>query len=312
MVITFYYGGCMRIAIVDLGSNSFRLLLGQKSKDSRVSEINIWKNEPKRLWTTRLGNRDVSGNLTNESMQCGIDALKEIQKEIAAFQPDKVIGIGTSALREAKNSSLFIEKAIEICPMELHVISGEEEGRLGFMGATQDVLQSGLHYGVLDVGGGSTEVSLGSKEGVYWTTSYLAGAVRFKEISQEGPQHVWEETVRMWDPLPLQGPFGDMIAVGGTATSLAAIHLSLDVYDSKRIQGHRLTREAIEGMILQLRYMSCEERAKVPGLQPERADIIVAGAEIITSFMDTHEIGSIVVSDTDGMEGAELVYGAHP
>ena len=186
--------------------------------------------------------------------------------------------------------------------MEYRVLSGEEEATYGFIGAT--VYENpDFHYATIDVGGGSTEIALGDANHVYFTKSYPAGAVRMQAISREGPQCVWEETVRMWDELPIEGMFGEFIGIGGTATSLAAIDLQMERYDPRRIQGHRMDRGTIEAMILQLRYMSREERLEVKGLQPGRVDIIVPGAEIITSLMDTYQIGSIVVSEADGLEG---------
>ena len=161
----------------------------------------------------------------------------------------------------------------------------------------------------IDVGGGSTEIALGNVQHVYFTKSYPAGAVRMQEMSAEGPQRVWEETVRMWDELPIEGTFGEFIGIGGTVTSLAAIDLQMETYDPKQIQGHRMDRGTIEAMILQLRYMSREERLQVKGLQPGRVDIIVPGAEIITSLMDTYQIGSIVISEADGLEGWQSQYG---
>ena len=130
-----------------------------------------------------------------------------------------------------------------------------------------------------------------------------------QEMSSEGPQRIWEETVRMWDELPIEGTFGEFIGIGGTVTTLAAIDLQMETYDPKLIQGHRMDRGTIEAMILQLRYMSREERLQVKGLQPGRVDIIVPGAEIITSLMDTYQIGSIVISEADGLEGWQSQYG---
>jgi len=96
--------------------------------------------------------------------------------------------------------------------------------------------------------------------------------------------------------------FGDFIGIGGTITTLAAIDLKMTEYDGHKIQGHKLSRECVEGIILQLRYMSRDERLHIPGLQPGRADIIVSGAEILTSFMDAYEVPHVFVSDQDGME----------
>lgn len=291
-----------RIGIVDLGSNSFRVLLG-------TYDGSQWQNEPKQLWTTQLGKRHSNGLLTEEAMERGVQALKEIEEVLTDYGATIRIGLATSAIRESGNGKDFLEKAKQACPMEYRVLSGEEEATYGFIGATV-YEHPDFHYATIDVGGGSTEIALGDANHVYFTKSYPAGAVRMQDISSEGPQRVWEETVRMWDELPIEGTFGEFIGIGGTATSLAAIDLQMERYDPRRIQGHRMDRGTIEAMILQLRYMSREERLEVKGLQLGRVDIIVPGAEIITSLMDTYQIGSIVVSEADGLEGWQAQYGA--
>jgi len=290
----------MKLGIVDLGSNSFRVLLGTYDGSN-------WQNEPKQLWTTRLGQRDAQGLLTEEAMERGLQALEEICAVLDAYGATIRIGLATSAIRESGNGKKFLEQAKQVCPMEYRVLSGEEEATYGFKGAT--VYENpDFHYATIDVGGGSTEIALGDAQHVYFTKSYPAGAVRMQEMSSKGPQCVWEETVHMWDELPITGTFGEFIGIGGTATSLAAIDLQMETYDPKRIQGHRLDRSTIEAMVLQLRYMSREERLQVKGLQPGRVDIIVPGAEIITSLMDTYQIGSIVISEADGLEGWQSQY----
>lgn len=291
-----------RIGIVDLGSNSFRVLLG-------TYDGSQWQNEPKQLWITQLGKRHSNGLLTEGAMERGVQALKEIEEILTDYGATIRIGLATSAIRESGNGKDFLEKAKQVCPMEYRVLSGEEEATYGFIGAT--VYENpDFHYATIDVGGGSTEIALGDANHVYFTKSYPAGAVRMQDISREGPQRVWEETVRMWDELPIEGMFGEFIGIGGTATSLAAIDLQMERYDPRRIQGHRMDRGTIEAMILQLRYMSREERLEVKGLQLGRVDIIVPGAEIITSLMDTYQIGSIVISEADGLEGWQAQYGA--
>ena len=290
-----------RIGIVDLGSNSFRVLLGTYDGVQ-------WQNEPKQVWTTQLGKRSSDGLLTKEGIERGLQALQEIRKVLDAYGATIRIGLATSAIREAGNGKEFLDLAKEVCPMEYRVLSGEEEATYGFKGATV-YEHPDFHYATIDVGGGSTEIALGDAKHVYYTKSYPAGAVRMQEMSSEGPQRVWEETARMWEELPIEGTFGECIGIGGTVTSLAAIDLQMETYNPKQIQGHRMDRGTIEAMILQLRYMSREERLQVKGLQPGRVDIIVPGAEIITSLMDTYQIGSIVVSEADGLEGWQSQYG---
>ena len=127
-------------------------------------------------------------------------------------------------------------------------------------------------------------------------------------MSDEGPQRVWEETQFLWDPMMIEGEFGEFIGIGGTLTTLAAIDLKLEDYDGTKVQGHKLSRETVEGIIMRLRYMSREERLQVKGLPAGRADIIVAGAEILTSFMDAYEVPHVFVSDQDGMEAMAREY----
>lgn len=288
----------MKLAVIDIGSNSIRLLLG-------TYENGRWYNEPKQLWTTRLGARYSDGSLTEESMEASFQAFSDIECKIDTYGAKHALAVATSAVREAANGVSFLEHAKEYCTMETRILSGDEEAIYGFKGALQGRLQDGIHYGIIDIGGGSTELAVGSGDDVYWSRSYPVGAVRLQSLSEEGPQAVWEETRFLWDPMMLEGEFGDFIGIGGTITTLAAMDLKLSTYDSKLIQGHKLSRETIEGLIMTLRYMNREERLQVPGLQPGRVDIITSGAEILTSFMDAYEIPHIFVSEQDGMEALQ-------
>ena len=285
----------MKLAIIDIGSNSVRLLLA-------TYENNIWHYEPKQLWTTRLGQRNSDGTLRTESMEASYQAFTEIKKLADQYGVECCFGFATSAVREASNGLEFMDRISEHCPMEWRILTGDEEAIYGFNGALGDQLNDGRHYTTIDIGGGSTELALGNKDGVYWSRSYPVGAVRLQSMSDEGPQRVWEETRFLWDPMMIQGEFGEFIGIGGTLTTLAAIDLGLENYDGTKVQGHKLSRETVEGIILNLRYMSRDERLQVKGLPAGRADIIVAGAEILTSFMDAYEVPHVFVSDQDGME----------
>lgn len=288
----------MKLAIIDVGSNSIRLLLGTYVDGE-------WHNEPKQLWTTRLGDRHTDGSLKEERMEQSYQAFSEIQKLVDSYGATQCLAIATSAVREASNGIEFMEQGKSFCNYEFRILSGDEEAVYGFKGALSDRLGDGLHYGIIDIGGGSTELAVGSLDEVYWSRSYPVGAVRLQGLSEEGPQSIWEETRFLWDPMILEGEFGDFIGIGGTITTLGAIDLKMTTYDPQQIQGHKLSRESIEGMIMSLRYMSREERLQVPGLQPGRVDIIISGAEILTSFMDAYEIPHIYISEQDGMEAIQ-------
>ena len=119
----------MKLGIVDLGSNSFRVLLG-------TYDGSRWQNEPKQLWTTQLGKRSTDGLLTKEAIERGLQALKEICAVLDAYGATIRIGLATSAIRESENGQDFLEQAKEACPMDYRVLSVDEESTYGFNGAT--------------------------------------------------------------------------------------------------------------------------------------------------------------------------------
>lgn len=291
----------MKIAIFDMGSNSIRFMIG-------ALENGTWLNSPKQIWTTRLGKRNEEGQLTEEAMAKTCKAIEEGLRLAQEAQCSDYICLATSAVREAPNGKDFAAHVEATYGVPVSIISGEEEGQYGFIGATADFLCEGHTCAIIDVGGASTEVALGSCQAITNVTSYPVGAVRLKAISDEGVQRVWEETKWLWNPITMDDTFSGFIGIGGTFTTLAAIDLELDFYDSKKVHGHRLSRETVEGLALRLRYMDEEELAQVKGLSLGRRDIIVAGTEIIASIMDAYDIGSLIVSEKDGMEGWQIAY----
>ena len=129
----------MKAAIIDVGSNSIRLLLGTYINGQ-------WHNEPKRLWTTRLGKRNEDGSLTTESMEASYKAFSEIDTLAKDYGADHCLAFATSAVREASNGLVFMEQAMTYCSMTYRILSGDEEAAYGFKGALQDRLADGLHY----------------------------------------------------------------------------------------------------------------------------------------------------------------------
>lgn len=290
----------MKLAIFDIGSNSIRLMTGEKIGDT-------WHNEPKRLWTTRLGQRTAEGLLSEVAMEASIQAIKEGLQGIPEEYTANAVGLATGAVREAPNGEAFCQQVQQETGLAVRIITGREEGHYGFIGATADFLSEGKLCAVIDIGGATTEVTLGTKDKIERVASYPIGAVRFQSISDEGLQRVWEETKGFWNPLLMEDDFIGCIGIGGTVTTLAAIDLKLEQYDPKKVHGHILRRETVEFLALQLRYMSTEERVALPGLPATRQDIIVCGTEILASFMDTYDLGAIIVSEKDGMEGWEEI-----
>ncbi len=243
-------------------------------------------------------------------MNLTLEAMQQAKEEGLRFGATAFCAVATSAMRESPNGEEFAARITEETGIPVHIISGEEEAEIGFRGAMSDVLEGDRLGAMIDLGGASTEVAIGSLHSIAWSHSYPIGAVRLQAVSDEGLQRVWEETNGLWRPMPLlEDPrFGGIVGIGGTITTLAAIDQELNPYDPSKVHGYALHREAVEAMALFLRYQSVEERKNVPGLMPGRADIIVAGAEILASFMDTYDIGSILVSEKDGLEGWHAVW----
>lgn len=291
----------MKAGIIDMGSNSVRLLLGTLVDGT-------WHNENKQLWTTQLGDRTADGLLKEERIAATMNAIQAIYDIGTDYGVNEWYAYATSAVRESPNGAALMKRIHESYPIQTMIWSGEEEARWGFSGAVGHRLADGRHYGIIDIGGGSTEVAVGDTTGPYWAHSYPMGAVRYQELWSLGPQAIWEETRFMWHPLQVKGPFGEFIAIGGTATTLAAIDQQLETYDPKRIQDYKLTREVVENWLLQLRYMTAEERLALPGMDPRRVNTIVSGGDILTSCMDMYDILHVYVSERDGMEGFQEGY----
>lgn len=292
----------MKVGIFDIGSNSVRFFVAEKQERK-------WSFGSKMLWTTRLGKKEEGLSLLKEErMLQTLTALAEGMQAGKKDGVDQFYAYATAAVREADNRETFLQMVKNELSLEVNVLSGEQEASLSFFGAVQESLAKADSCLVVDIGGSSTELAWGDAKGLFWFQSYPMGAVRFQQLSLSGPQRIWQEAELMWDNLPKEKYSGPdvVFGVGGTITTLAAIDLKMDVYDAKRIQGHCLTRAAVEGHIQFLRYATIEERADVCGLPAQRRDIIVAGGEILCAFMDRYGVEQIIVSDCDGMEGFAL------
>ncbi len=290
----------VNVAIFDIGSNSIRWLFG-------TYDGNSWTNMPKRMVMTRLGNTGPEKILQEASMDATIDAIRIGFEEAQHFGVTHMEGLATGAVREAPNGLSFVNRLAEMYSFPIRIISGEEEARYGFIGATVDLPLGGKTCAVVDIGGSTTEIAVGSNDGIQEKYSCPAGAVRLQSLSGEGIQRVWDETKGLWNPMKADHNFGGFIGIGGTLTTLAAIDLRLSTYDPNVIHGHYLQRETIEGLALQLRYMDEKEKSELLGLPANRRDIILPGTEILSSIMDYYDMGSIRVSEKDGMEGYQTI-----
>ena len=299
----------MRVAIVDIGTNSTRLLVAEV-EDGRVSELE------RRSTVTRLGRGvDTSGQLSTEAIEDDCETVAEYVGIYEPLAPDVVAAIATSAVRDAANSGVFLAELRERFALSARILGGAEEARLTYLGtsAGRTPIDGTL---VVDIGGGSTELVVGSGPDVSFYASLQAGTVRHTEryLKSDPPAaddlEALSDDVRELIDAELAetaiASAGQGIAVAGTPTSLAAIEQRLDPYDPELVHGFELSLDAIQRMCSMLASMSLDERLKVTGLQPGRAPTIVAGVVILIQVMRAFGLRQIEVSEHDILHGAAI------
>jgi exopolyphosphatase/guanosine-5'-triphosphate,3'-diphosphate pyrophosphatase len=301
----------VRIAVVDLGTNTTRLLVADVV-DGRVEEV------IRRNTVTRLGEKvDSGGELIEPAMQRVFEAVAGYREAIDELQAERTVAVATSAVRDASNGDYFQDQLRERFDIEARIISGDEEARLTFAGATSERSPDGDPLLVLDIGGGSTEFVVGipgEEPGFHVSTQ--AGSVRQTERHIDSdppdPSEVEELAADVRGIIEAQAPADvrsgvrDGVAVAGTPTSLAAIDQRLDPYDSAKVHGYRLELEACEQILGMLAALPEPERRKVIGLHPDRAPTIVAGAVILVESMRAFGLDSIEVGEHDILYGMAL------
>lgn len=299
-------------AIIDIGTNSVRMLLAELEKDSE-KKVNILD---KQVLSTRLGEGvDSNRYLSARAIERTIDAVKTLVKTAYANQVDSIFCFATSAVRDAKNREHFIELVNRCCGIDVQVLSGTEEAKAAFTGALVDIPYKHGKVMLVDIGGGSTELVLGKGDCIDYSVSMDVGAVRLTEmfpLAYPVNYDKWNAMAAFVRSLLKQQWRGEclsfpMVGVGGTITSLAAMDQGLEVYDRNRIQGYHLDKNAIEKLLSKILSCSIEERKKLAGLPPSRADIIPAGICILLEIMDFFKKDDIIVSDHDNLEGMLLL-----
>ncbi len=301
----------MRVAVVDIGTNSTRLLVADVD-EGRVSEVE------RTSTVTRLGRGvDLSGQLATEAIE---DVCAVIGDYVARYEElgaERVIAIATSAVRDASNSDAFIAELRERFALDARILTGDEEARMTYSGACSERSPDDPSESlVVDIGGGSTELVVGRGQEVGWHASLQCGTVRHTErYLRDDPPSTSQLEALSNDVSGLIGTkLGDAahvsvdrgIAVAGTPTSLAAIDLELDPYDPEAVHGHRLPMTTIQRLCSMLCSMPLEERRNVSGLHPGRAPTICAGAVILIQVMRAFGLGESEVSEHDILYGAGL------
>jgi len=299
------------VAVVDIGSNSVRLLIAQRTPsgiEELVRETNV----------TRLGQGvDTAGRLAEDAIQRTYAVLDRYALQIAEHECQHRIAVLTSAVRDSADGEAFAESVRRDYGLETHILQGAEEARLTYLGATSerdpDDTTPTL---VVDIGGGSTELIIGVGPGVRFRVSTQAGVVRQTErhLHDDPPTREQMDALSadvreiLADNVPaeLRTAVQQGIAVAGTATSLAAIAQHLDPYDPERVHGFRISTAECRRILGELASMPLEQRRQVPGLHPDRAPTIIAGVLIVAEVVRLFGLDQIEVSEHDILRGAVL------
>lgn len=295
----------MKIGAIDIGTNSMRLLTTDLVDNKLVDR-------KKYVNTTRIGQGvDENGFITDEAMDRNIAALKEYHDKCEEYGCEKIYCMGTSALRDSKNRDEFIKRAKDEAGIDVNVVEGEIEARLGFSGVTNGIEKEGDIL-VIDIGGGSTEFIFGNRDGIKRNISINIGALRLTEkflskgytdnAFSDMKEFIYEEIKEIVEYLR-EKEIECICGIGGTITSLSAVNQNLEVYSMDKVHGSKITREEVESMMNRFVECSDEDRKHINGLQPKRADIISAGTEILICIMDSLSKKEVVVSEYDNLEG---------
>ena len=291
-----------RVAAVDLGTNSTRLLVADV-EDGRISEI------VRRLRITRLGEGVDRGRRLQEAPMARVHAvLGEYRRELEALGATRTLLVATSAVRDAGNGADFLGELERDYRLVARLLGGDDEALLTFRGVTAGRELAGETL-IVDIGGGSTELLLGGPDGVSFHTSLDVGCVRMTErflaSDPPAPAELAACSAHVRSLLP-DLKVRAAIGVAGTVTTLAALDLGLSEYDPERIHGHVLTSRTVGRELALLASLPLERRRELPGLEPARAPVIVAGVAIVREVLARYDLEELEASERDILHGAVL------
>jgi exopolyphosphatase/guanosine-5'-triphosphate,3'-diphosphate pyrophosphatase len=302
----------VRVAVVDIGTNSTRLLIADVDQQSgELQELS------RRSRVTRLGEGvDSNGSLSEAAVERVFATLAEYRAEIDARESEANLAVLTSAVRDAANGGEFAARVREDYGLDARVLSGDEEAQLTFLGAMSGRPEPEAPTVVIDIGGGSTEFVVGRGHEAGFHVSLPVGVVRMSErhihTDPPAPEELQElaEEVReiLMNGLPVEEreAVTQGIAVAGTATSAASIDQKLEPYDPERVHGYTLILGTVELLLARLADMSESQRREVVGLDPGRAPTIVAGMIVLSEALRAFDLDQVEVSDHDILHGGAL------
>jgi exopolyphosphatase/guanosine-5'-triphosphate,3'-diphosphate pyrophosphatase len=326
----------MKLAAIDIGTNSTRLLVShvEKSSEGKITFLPLLRE----MKITRLGKSlGQSKKISIINSFLTVDVLKEYQRLLKSHNVSKYRAVGTRVLRLAENSDEFVNRVFLETGLNVEIISGSQEAELSFSGAVKGLgpdkisrkaqkflagYQNSKDILVVDIGGGSTEFILGStKDGtINYLNSVDIGSVILSEKFLAGPIPVDKSVADLFqfieDKLKntvkeiSQTGFAFMVGLAGTISSLSAVDLKIGEYDRGKIHGHILYRERVSDIFKRFCSVDLETREKIKGLEPARADIIIGGTAILIKILEMLGIKNLIVSESDILDG--IIYSILP
>lgn len=277
----------MKYGVIDVGSNSVRLMISEGARSLH-----------KTVKTTRLAEGMGEDKLlTPAAIERTVLAVSFFVEKAKSECVDKIFVFATAAVRQAQNGNQFVLAVKDACGVEVDVVSGEEEAVLGYVGAL-----TGADGGVVDVGGASAEVITVFDGQKIYSKSINIGAVKITDVcgqERSVAEKFVSENLKDFGDIPKS----NYRAIGGTATSIAAMIQELEVYDATKVDGFVVEKEVLSSLVEKLYEMSVEERKNLKGLQPERAKVINGGALVLLRLMEKIGLSQLVVSEKDNLEG---------
>ena len=244
-----------------------------------------------------------NGVLSQEAMKRGFQTLTQYLERCQKMGVQKIFAVGTSALREAKNSDHFLRMIQEKLDLSIEIISGEEEAQLSFLAVARDLKELKKSILVIDVGGGSTEFILGRGDQIIEWASLPLGIVHLTEwylVSDPVKKEEWEKMEMEIQKYLLQIPHPkeplSLVSIGGTGTTLASVEQGLEEFIPEKIHHFILKKEALRNQLHLYRSKTIDERRKIPGLPPARADVILAGSTILYMVIEKVDCPSVLIS----------------
>jgi len=298
------------VAAIDCGTNSLRLLVADVDPAAgRLSDVD------RRLEIVRLGQGvDATGRLAADALARTLRVLRSYQRIIEEASASAIRMVATSATRDAVNAGEFVAGVRDILAIEPEVLSGEDEARLSFIGATAELAGTMTGpYLVTDIGGGSTEFVLGDPGAMTAAVSVNIGCVRMTErhLHHDPPGEDEIKAARAdinaaLDEVARQIPVTaarTLVGLAGSVTTVAALDIGLDAYEAEKIHHSRVSVEAVRAVTASLLAQTRAERARLAVMHPGRVDVIAGGALVLTQIMERFGFGEVLVSEHDILDG---------